>query len=72
MVVRRIGVREIAADRRQVADERIGDDRGRLGDDRVALPDDRVRLEIGLADEGADAQVSVLADAGQLAGDQRR
>src|SRR5438128_2730596 len=62
VVVRRVGVREVATDRSQVANERIGDDRGRVGDDRVALPDDRVRLEVGLTDESADAQLAVLSD----------
>ena len=63
MVVRRIGVRQVPADRRQVPHERICDDLRRIDEDPVPLADQRVRLEVGLADERADAELAVLGDA---------
>src|SRR2546427_1209429 len=63
VVVRGIGVREIAADGRHVSHERIGDHGCGIRDDRITLPDDRVLLEGRLTDECADLKLSVLADA---------
>src|SRR5512142_118579 len=60
VVVRGVGVREVAAHRREVAHERIGDDRHGVGEDRVARPDRRVLLELAFASERADAQLAVL------------
>src|SRR5256712_12564195 len=62
MVVRRIGMREVPTERREVPHEWVGDDGGGVRDDRITLSHDRVRLEVRLADEGADAELAVLPD----------
>src|SRR6267378_5262146 len=62
VVVRGIGMREVATDRREIAHERIGDHRGGVDEDRVPLPHDRISLEIVLAGQRTDAKVAVLLD----------
>jgi hypothetical protein len=63
MIVRGIAVGEIAADRRAVSHQRIGDQRNRVGKNRIGRADQLGALERGLARGAADAhEAAVLLD----------
>src|SRR6185436_2749015 len=63
MIVRRVAMRQVPADGREVAHDRVGDDTSRVGEDRVLLVDQLRALEGGLARSPADLQeASVLLD----------
>lgn len=60
MVVGRVGVREVAPDGRQVANDRVGDDRARVEQERVTAPYEIGLIEIDLPGEAADPERDAL------------
>ena len=60
MVIGRVGVGDVAADRRQIAHQRIGDHRDGIGEQRIALGDQRLRFEIRFTRQRADAECAIV------------
>jgi hypothetical protein len=60
VIVGRISMRQISADRRQVADLGIGNHRGGIEDDRILRADQAGGLQIRLACKAADFQKATL------------